>query len=280
MNSKTNIGISFFVFFFAIFLGLFYLTSKSNFFEINQIILFSSAFLSVLINGIIIFNSKIIVKKIFAILIYFLIVFSCLDFFKNTSFNFMYLIQSLCILFYILPSDSNIFGKYKFFNLGLLNILSVILYPPSVVILVFYLFIVILNYIEKINIIQYLIGLVFGILLGLEILYLTDQLSVLTHSLDFFVLPTFTLEIQIPIIVMLAFIWIYALYFHFYKNNSQDIEFNNLYSFVLFYLLGWIIIFSIFMENHFEMLCLSALAISSIVSGFFSNSKNTNYSEF
>lgn len=250
-----------------IFLGviIFYLNSKiTSVSEIWTIATISS--LSYALNLITILCSKFRKKrKIWGVAIYNLLFIPSCNEFSNLNIGITYLLLSIALLLML-----GIFKKssqLKYFNIGMLASISSLLYFPTIIIVFLFLFMTIVNYKEKINISQYIAGVLVTGILALEITLLTDSFSYLANWANQLTIPKFHFEYQIPILLILLVILIFGWISQYSnKNISEDLYISSQHTVLVFYLLFWILIYAFFMGDNYELLIFVSLPVSLITS--------------
>ncbi|MDR2122551.1 MAG: DUF6427 family protein [Flavobacteriaceae bacterium] len=232
--------------------------------EIFGILTVSS--LSFIFNIITILSSKFRKRrKIWALIIYGFLFASSLYEFMDMNIGITYLLFSVVLLLIldIFPISSSL----KYFNIGMLITLSGFLYFPVGIFILLFLVITILFYEEKVNISQYLAGVLVTIVLALEITYLTDSFFYITEWIDKLNVPEFHFKYQIPILIILITILVYGWISQYSENNIADsVEVANIYSILVLYLLFWIIVYAFFMGDNYGLLIFVSLPVGMVIS--------------
>ncbi len=254
--------LSLFCVFLGVFLYFFYPQKDSTgFWEILGI-----TAISLILNIITLMNVKFKKKKrIWALVIYGVLFISSLKEFSVLNIGIAYLFLSIVLLLLLDVSPTS--SSFKYFNVGMLTTIASFFYFPAGILTFLFFLITVLYYDEKINISQYLAGVLVTIILILEITYLTDGFSYLTNWFTSLSIPKFHFEYQIPILVILIFVLVYG-WINQYTNSSisDDVEISSKHSMMVLYLLCWIIIYAFFMGDNYELLIFVSLPISIIVS--------------
>jgi hypothetical protein len=248
-----------------IFLGAFiyylnlHITSISKIWEIAAI-----SSVSYILNTITILYSKFKNKrKIWALAIYNLLFIPSCDEFANLIIGISYLLLSVALL--LLLNISTKSSQLKYFNIGMLTSISSLLYFPTTAIVFLFLFMTIIYYKEKINISQYIAGVLVTVILTLEITFITDSFSYLNNWINQLTVPTFHFEYQIPILLILLVILIFGWISQYSnKNIYEDLKISSQHTILVFYLLFWILIYAFFMGDNFTLLIFVSLPVSLI----------------
>lgn len=222
--------------------------------------------LSYILNVITILYSKFKNKsKIWALAIYNLLFIPSCEEFTNSTIGISYLLLSIVLLLLL-----DIFTKssqLKYFNIGMLTSISSLLYFPTITIVFLFLFMTIIYYKEKINISQYIAGVVVTMILTLEITLITDSFSYLNNWINQLTIPTFHFEYQIPILLILSVVLIFGWISQYSnKNISEDLNISSQHTILVFYLLFWILIYAFFMGDNYALLIFVSLPVSLITS--------------
>jgi hypothetical protein len=255
--------LSLWIIFLGVFIYFFYSEGKGVA-GIGKILAVSS--LSFMLNISTILGSKFKKKrKIWALIIYGVLFISSLKEFLNLDIGIAYFLLSIAFLLIldVLPVSSSL----KYFNVGILITVSSFLYFPIVFLVILFLFVTVLYYKEKVNISQYLAGVLVTIILALEVAYLTDGMSYIVNWINTLGIPEFHFEYQIPILIILLIIFVYG-WINQYSNNkvTEDIEISSKHFILVFYLFFWIIIYAFFMGDNYELLVFVSLPASMITS--------------
>lgn len=252
-----------FIIFFGVFFYFFNAQRENEFFFWE---IFAISCLSFIINVAVIvslnFKSK---TKLLALAIYTLLFLSCLQEFGSITLGIVYLLLSIVTLLVlgILPMSSSL----KYFNIGMLVTISSFLYFPVAILIILFFIVAVLYYEQRINISQYLAGVLVTLVLIIEIMYLIDHFYMIIDWITHFGFPRFHFEYQIPILIILFFILIYGFVNQYTnKNETHDLKVLNGYSILLLYLLSWIIIYAFFMGENYGLLLFVSFPISLIVS--------------
>ncbi len=254
--------LSLFLIFLGVFLYFFYSQKdKVGFWEI--LVLTSISFF---LNIFTIINLKFKKKrKPWALIIYAVLFISSLQEFFVLDIGIAYLFLSMVLL--LLLDISPMSSSFKYFNIGMLTTIASFFYFPIGIMILLFLLVTVLHYDEKINISQYLAGILVTIILVLEITYLTDNFPYLMKWTENLSIPKFHFEYQIPILIILIFILVYGWINQYSNSNiSDDVEISSKHSIMVLYLLFWIIIYAFFMGNNYELLVFVSLPVSIIIS--------------
>lgn len=250
-----------------IFLGVFiyYLNLHvTSILKLWEIVVVSS--LSYILNTLTILYSKFKKKrKIWALAIYNLLFIPSCEEFINLPIGLSYLLLSMAVLLLL-----DIFSKssqLKYFNIGMFASIASLLYFPTISIVFLFLFMTIVYYKEKINISQYIAGVLVTVILTLEITFITDSFSYITNWINQLTIPTFHFEYQIPILLILLVVLVLGWISQYSnKNISEDLKISSQHTILVFYLLFWILIYAFFMGDNYALLIFVSLPVSLITS--------------
>ncbi|MDR3272293.1 MAG: DUF6427 family protein [Flavobacteriaceae bacterium] len=253
-------------FFFLLFFGamLYIIDFKEN--SAHKFIKISIGIFCFLINFLMILLAKTIHRRrIFAMAVYTLLSISTVNIFDSFYRGLTYLILSIALIFMldIIPS----FSKFKYFNAGLLAFFAAFLYPPVSLIVIFFFLTTIFMFEQKVNIFQYLAGIFIAALLTLQIAYLTHHLPMLAEWLVNIQIPPFSIEFQLPALLLLGFILLYGFYNHLSERFVvQEIDLKNKHLMLVFYLLFWTVIFALFLGSDYNLLAFVSVPVSILIS--------------
>ncbi|MGM5630748.1 DUF6427 family protein [Apibacter raozihei] len=251
----------------VIFSGIFVYFFKPEQEETGKIVkVLALSSLSFILNIVTILNSKFKKKrKIWALAIYGLLFISSFQEFFNYNIGITYVLLSLALLLFL--DVFSIPSSLKYFNIGMLVTISSFLYFPVAIIVLLFLFMTVVYYEEKINISQYLAGVLVTAILIFEIAYLSDHLNYIQEWVGNLSIPEFHFEYQIPILIILIIILIYGWINQYSNPNiSDDIQISSQHTILVFYLLFWILIYAFFMGGNYELLIFISLPVSLIIS--------------
>lgn len=190
-------------------------------------------------------TSKLIKTSGFAIFYYLIwcFVFSKISLEPRISISF--LIST--VLFWRMVHAEEIANSKKFsFDVGFLLGISAFVYPPSL----FLLSIIFFNYLylQSLNLrvfVLFVLGFIFPILLGLEVLFLTDQMYWVVNFQKQFCIDFWkNLEViaLIPILILIISAWVD----HVAHSTTQDINKRHIYFLFFLYFINWLVISVIF----------------------------------
>jgi len=254
------------MFFFMLFLGaILYFPDFEGDLE-HKYIKISIGIISFLINLFVVFQVKFIYKRrVLAPAICTLLSISTLNLFDDLYLGLAYLLISLALFFMldVFPP----FLKFKYFNVGLFGYLAAFIYPPVSLIVIFLFFATIFMYEKRSNIFQYVAGIIIAILLLVQIAYLIDQLPAVIGWFEKIRIPPFSMEFQMPALLLVGFIMLYGFYSYFAESStSQTLDDKNKQLLLVFYLLFLMIIFALFMGSNYCLLAFASIPISIVIS--------------
>ena len=252
--------------FFILFLGaILYFPDFEGDLE-HKYIKISIGIISFLINLFVVFQVRFIYKRrILAPAICTLLSISTLNLFDDLYLGLAYLLISLVLLFMldVFPP----FSKFKYFNAGLFGYLAAFLYPPVTLLVIFLFFATIFMYEKRANVFQYVAGIIIAVLLLVQIAYLIDQLPAVIGWFEKIRIPPFSMEFQLPALLLLGFILLYGLYRCFSESNeNQTLDDKNKQLLLVFYLFFLMIIFALFMGSNYCLLAFASIPISIVIS--------------
>jgi len=167
----------------------------------------------------------------------------------------------------LLIAERNPDNKNFAFEIGILLSIAVFFYPPAIFLSGFLIF----NYIymQSLNfrvMLLFVLGFILPLALGLQILYLTNELSWLKtlppeFYLDYWQSPVWGL---IPVLLLILLSWID----HLSHASTQDISKRHGYFLAFLYFLNWIIILILFGGKNTDSLFVLGLPVSVFLGRF------------
>lgn len=177
-----------------------------------------------------------------------------------------FLVSTLLFWRFMLAEKSSENKKYLF-DIGILLSIAGFFYPPSFLLLFFLLFVFL--YKQTVNIkgfLLFVIGLSLPILVGAQILYLTDQIDWLTDYqnafyMDYWDTPVWWL---LPIGGLILFAW----QDHLANLTTQDLNKKHYYFLAFVYFITWLVILALFGGDKSNLLMILGLPIAIFLSRF------------
>lgn len=165
------------------------------------------------------------------------------------------------IFWKLLATEQSMENKKFFFDIGILLSISGFFYPPSLLLASFLIFI--FFYVQAFNIKSFLlffIGFSFPLVVGIQILFLTDQLSWLESYYSAFCIDFWQSSIWglIPIGVLILVSW----FDHLSKSNTQDINKRHKYFLTFLYFINLLVMLILFAGDYHPLLAFLGLPIS------------------
>jgi len=259
-------------FFVEIILGITFLSLFSL--NIYQNYLFSEHLLNIIpfvlliLAGFIFFKTSKITKQSGFALFYYLgwmMVFSSL--FLDIKICIAFLINTL-MFWRMVHAEEHASSKKYSFDIGFCLGVSTFIYPPSILmlglILVNYL------YLQSLNLrilALFILGLIFPTILGVQILFLTDQMHWLVEFQSFFYRDFWssnTIFILIPILILILISW----FDHVSHASTQDINKRHIYFLFFLYFINWSTIIAIFGGENVNLLAILGFPISVFLGRF------------
>ncbi len=153
-------------------------------------------------------------------------------------------------------------SKNYAFDVGIGLSISSFFYPPSIFIIGLILF----NYLymQSLNlrvIILFMLGFIFPLAVGVQILYLTDNMSWLDEIRGYFYL-NFWSSINVWGLIPAGLLIIIAWFDHVAHSGTQDVNKRHIYFLFFLYFLNWIIILILFGGNDINLLAAIGLPVS------------------
>jgi hypothetical protein len=167
----------------------------------------------------------------------------------------------------LLVAEKNPDNKNYAFDIGIMLSVSAFFFPPAIFLFIFLMF----NYIYKQSInfrvtVLFLLGFILPLVLGIQILYLADELHWLQNLQNAFSFNFWAENILwlVPVLVLMIISWLD----HLSHAATQDI--NKRYSYFLAFLffLNWIGILILFAGNDYPYLIVLALPVSIFLGRF------------
>jgi hypothetical protein len=185
-----------------------------------------------------------------------------------TDFHFMVSLFFTHAMFWrLLVAEKNPDNKNYAFDIGIMLSVSAFFFPPAIFLFIFLMF----NYIYKQSInfrvtVLFLLGFILPLVLGIQILYLADELHWLQNLQNAFSFNFWAENILwlVPVLVLMIISWLD----HLSHAATQDI--NKRYSYFLAFLffLNWIGILILFAGNDYPYLIVLALPVSIFLGRF------------
>ncbi len=202
--------------------------------------------------------------------------------FSEIALNFQI---SICLFFTsaifwrLLAAERNPENKNYAFDIGIMLSIAGFFYPPAVFLAGFLIF----NYLymQSVNIrvmVLFLLGFALPLALGIQILYLIDELSWLKTVQSSFCLDYWQNHIWsiIPIILLIVISWID----HLSHASTQDINKRYFYFLAFLYFINWIVILGLFAGEKTSYLAVLGLPISLFLGRFTQYQKTEWVKEF
>lgn len=151
--------------------------------------------------------------------------------------------------------------KYAF-DVGICLSISSFFYPPSILMIGLILF----NYLymQSLNlrvIILFSLGFILPLAVGIQILYLIDNMTWLNEIKTYFYID-FWKNAEILALIPIALLIIVAWFDHLSHSGTQDINKRHIYFLFFLYFLNWLIILILFGGNQINLLAVLGLPIS------------------
>jgi hypothetical protein len=184
--------------------------------------------------------------------------------FSEIGFNFRIstsLFFCTLIFWRLLATEQSMENKKFFFDIGILLSISGFFYPPSLLLAGFLIFI--FFYVQAFNIksfLLFLIGFTFPLVVGIQILFLTDQLGWLNTYYSAFCIDFWNYSIWglIPIGLMIALSWLD----HLSNSNTQDINKRHKYFLTFLYFINLLVMILLFGSDFYPLLAFLGLPIA------------------
>lgn len=184
--------------------------------------------------------------------------------FAGIAFDFKISISLFfCTLIFwrLLATEQSMENKKFFFDIGILLSISSFFYPPSLLLAGFLIFIFI--YIQSFNIKSFLlffIGFILPLVVGVQLIYLMNQMSWLETYYSAFCLDFWTYRAWglIPIVLMLLVIW----FDHLSNSGTQDINKRHKYFLTFLYFVNLLITLVLFGGDNYVYLAVLGVPIS------------------
>jgi len=202
--------------------------------------------------------------------------------FSEIALNFQ---VSICLFFTsaifwrLLAAERNPENKNYAFDIGIMLSIAGFFYPPAIFLAGFLLF----NYLymQSLNIrvmILFLLGFVLPLALGIQILYLLDELSWLKGLQSSFCLDYWQNHLWslIPVLLLIVISWID----HLSHAATQDINKRYFYFLAFLYFINWIIILGLFTGEKSSLFAVLGLPIAVFLGRFTQYQKTAWVKEF
>ncbi len=241
---------------------------------ITGIFLFvASAFVTLLF-----FQSSPLIKTKGLAVFYFLIWLFC---FTEISFDFKQsasLLMCTLIFWRLLVAEQSQENIKFMFDIGILLSISGFFFPPSFLVFGFLLFLFI--YMRSVNLkgfILFLIGITLPLIVGIQLLYLIDQIDWLNSyqyafCLDLWQVPVWGL---IPVGILIILSWLD----HLAQSATQDINKRHQYFLAFLYFANWVIILILFAGEKVETLAYLGLPLTIFLTRFTQYQKSETLKE-
>lgn len=157
------------------------------------------------------------------------------------------------IFWRLMATEQSMENKKFFFDIGILLSISGFFYPPSLVLTGFLLFIFL--YVQALNLKAFLIffiGFTLPLVVGIQILYLTDQLDWLSTYPSAFCLDFWNSKVWalLPIGIFLLIVW----FDHLSHSSTQNINKRHKYFLTFLYFVNLLVMLILFAgENYFYL---------------------------
>lgn len=165
------------------------------------------------------------------------------------------------IFWRLLATEQSMENKKFFFDIGILLSISGFFYPPSLLLAGFLIFI--FFYVQSFNIKSFLlffIGFTLPLVVGIQLLFLTDQLAWLETYYSAFCIDfwNYSLWSLIPIGLFILVCW----FDHLSNSNTQDINKRHKYFLTFLYFINLLIILIVFGGEFYQLLAFLGLPIA------------------
>lgn len=215
---------------------------------------------TILLSSVLIFNQNLIKYPGFGIwfLMIWMFPFADIAFEPRISTSLFFV---TLIFWRLLATEQSMENKKFFFDIGILLSISGFFYPPSLLLAGFLIFI--FFYVQSFNIKSFLlffIGFTLPLVVGIQLLFLTDQLAWLETYYSAFCIDfwNYSLWSLIPIGLFILVCW----FDHLSNSNTQDINKRHKYFLTFLYFINLLIILIVFGGEFYSLLAFLGLPIA------------------